>query len=217
MPVVPEPEDVEGLDTGIELLTEVLAGLRIYEAGSKGLVYSLDELNAANRELINQVLGTGEVSIRYEDELDVVVQEAVLAGVWRVQYMDSNGCAAARRHRDRRHTGPGQTRHVRGRPEARRGCRRRDTAWPCGNAAALISEINDKLPQAGPGSEPHVINLTLLPRERRRHGISHRVAGAAAPVVILSRGYGNCRITSTGTRYTWWVQYFNSQDTADTE
>ena len=29
---------------------------------------------------------------------------------------------------------------------------------------------------------------------------------------ILSRGYGNCRISSTGTRHVWWVQYFNSQD-----
>jgi len=31
-------------------------------------------------------------------------------------------------------------------------------------------------------------------------------------VVILSRGYGNCRITSTATRHVWWVQYFNSQE-----
>ena len=31
-------------------------------------------------------------------------------------------------------------------------------------------------------------------------------------VLILSRGYGNCRITSTGLRDTWWVQYFNSTD-----
>jgi len=35
----------------------------------------------------------------------------------------------------------------------------------------------------------------------------------SGPAVILSRGYGNCRITSTGTRNIWWVQYFNSQDT----
>mgnify|MGYP000724044400 FL=1 len=29
---------------------------------------------------------------------------------------------------------------------------------------------------------------------------------------MLSRGYGNCRITSTRLRNTWWVQYFNSMD-----
>ena len=33
------------------------------------------------------------------------------------------------------------------------------------------------------------------------------------PIVILSRGYGNCRISSTGTRNVWWVQYYNSQET----
>ena len=33
------------------------------------------------------------------------------------------------------------------------------------------------------------------------------------PCVILSRGYGNCRITSTAIRNTWWVQYYNSQET----
>ena len=66
--------------------------------------------------------------------------------------------------------------------------------------------------QAGPGSEPHVINLTLLPvSDDDMQFLTESLGGG--PVVILSRGYGNCRITSTSTRYTWWVQYFNSQDT----
>jgi hydrogenase-1 operon protein HyaF len=29
---------------------------------------------------------------------------------------------------------------------------------------------------------------------------------------MLSRGYGNCRVTATGLREVWWVQYFNSDD-----
>lgn len=32
------------------------------------------------------------------------------------------------------------------------------------------------------------------------------------PLTILSRGYGNCRISSTAVENVWWVQYFNSQD-----
>jgi hydrogenase-1 operon protein HyaF len=31
-------------------------------------------------------------------------------------------------------------------------------------------------------------------------------------LVILSRGYGNCRITATATRDIWWVQHYNSDD-----
>jgi len=33
------------------------------------------------------------------------------------------------------------------------------------------------------------------------------------PVAIMSRGFGNCRITSTLTRDVWRVQYFNSMNT----
>ena len=92
MPVVPEPEEVEGLDERDRTpWPTCLPGCEPGKPARRGLVYSLDELDAANRELINQVLGAGEVSIRYENELDVVVQEAVLAGVWRVQTMDKDG------------------------------------------------------------------------------------------------------------------------------
>jgi len=30
---------------------------------------------------------------------------------------------------------------------------------------------------------------------------------------ILSRGYGNCRVESTGLAHVWRVQFFNSMDT----
>ena len=33
------------------------------------------------------------------------------------------------------------------------------------------------------------------------------------PVAIISRGFGNCRITSTGARDVWRVQYFNNMNT----
>ena len=32
-------------------------------------------------------------------------------------------------------------------------------------------------------------------------------------VTMLSRGYGNCRITATAIPHVWRVQFFNSQDT----
>jgi hydrogenase-1 operon protein HyaF len=33
------------------------------------------------------------------------------------------------------------------------------------------------------------------------------------PVALISRGFGNCRITSTLARDVWRVQYFNSMNT----
>ena len=57
----------------------------------------------------------------------------------------------------------------------------------------------------------HAINLTLLPcTDEDIEFLTRKLGGG--PAVILSRGYGNCRITSTATRNVWWVQYFNSQD-----
>ena len=37
--------------------------------------------------------------------------------------------------------------------------------------------------------------------------------GTPAAVLILSRGYGNCRITDCRVPNTWRVVYYNSQDT----
>ncbi|MBV6635741.1 MAG: hydrogenase expression/formation protein, partial [Mameliella sp.] len=38
-----------------------------------------------------------------------------------------------------------------------------------------------------------------------------RALGEGA-VTILSRGYGNCRVTATALPHVWRVQFFNSQD-----
>ena len=62
-----------------------------------------------------------------------------------------------------------------------------------------------------PGQAAHVINLSLLPvsdadLDTLYGWLGHR------EVSILSRGYGNCRITSTRLKNVWWVQYFNSMD-----
>ena len=59
-----------------------------------------------------------------------------------------------------------------------------------------------------PGDPVHVINLSLLPLSPADGRHLGEVL-AAGPVRILSRGYGNCRITSTVVRDTWWVQYVN--------
>jgi hydrogenase-1 operon protein HyaF len=40
--------------------------------------------------------------------------------------------------------------------------------------------------------------------------IDHRLG--TGRVLVLSRGYGNCRITNTGLRQGWRVVYYNSQD-----
>ena len=211
MPAVPEPEDVEGLGDGIDTLVRVCAALKTWQIGDAAAVTSLDGLDTANRELVDQVLGSGEVSIVYEGMLRAQIQESVMAGVWRVQYVDEED----RVERDVIEVAdiPSLVRDAVF-TDARPAIDVGQAEFPpgVGNAAAILTELGDRLAAHDAGEGVHVVNLTLLPctDEDMNYLVSTLGAG---PAVILSRGYGNCRITSTGTRNVWWVQYFNSQDT----
>ena len=210
MPVVPEPEDVSGLDAGLQSLQalhDALAGFRDKDPVS---VIELDSLDTPNRELVDQVLGNGEVSIRYESMLRARIQEAVLAGVWRVQYLND---------RDEVERDVIEVGRIPSLVSDGVFANATDTldlstdGLPpqVGNAPSLLVEIADKVADK-PVDEPHVINLSLLPNTDEDLDLMATRLGTG-PCVILSRGYGNCRITSTAIQSTWWVQYFNSEDT----
>ena len=210
-PVLPEPEEVAGLDAGKRCLANLLNQLNAYaHATDTAKPIELDGLDAANRELIDQVLGEGEVSIRFEGQVLARIQESVLAGVWRVRYIDEQDQVL----RDTIEIGPvplllREQTFV----DANKAVDGEVTELPEGvlNAPALLTEINDKLSVFDAYSEPHVINLTLLPQtEQDLDFLTERLGKGV--VTVLSRGYGNCRISSTSTHYVWWVQYFNSQD-----
>jgi hydrogenase-1 operon protein HyaF len=80
------------------------------------------------------------------------------------------------------------------------------------NSPALLTEIREQVLRFRPGQAPHVINLTLLPLTPEDQAVLEQAA-PVGPVAILSRGFGNCRITSTALRNLWRVQYFNSMQT----
>ena len=61
-----------------------------------------------------------------------------------------------------------------------------------------------------PGAPAHVLNLTLLPLTGDDSLWLQNRLGEGR-VVILSRGYGNCRIVDTHLARTWRVTYFNAQ------
>jgi hydrogenase-1 operon protein HyaF len=80
------------------------------------------------------------------------------------------------------------------------------------NAPAILSELMDKSATQPAGSMPHVVNLSLLPHTPEDLAWLDEALGEGA-VTVLSRGYGNCRITATGQARVWRVQFFNSMDT----
>lgn len=211
MPVIPEPEDIQGREAGIALLAKLAATLSEQQVSDAARVIELTELDTADIELLDQVLGNGEVSIVYEGMLRAKIQESVLAGVWRVQYLNEDDGV----ERDVIEVGVIPTLIRDGVfTDAAADIQFDPDNMPAGvgNAPALLVEIADKLPDYQPGNDPYVINLSLLPNTDEDIEVLASTLGGG-PAVILSRGYGNCRITSTATRNVWWVQYFNSQDT----
>lgn len=168
----------------------------------------LTHLAPADLTFIDQLLGEGEVSVVLGAQAQA--QESVLAGVWRVRETAQDGSRRA----DRVDIGAFPSGFIDRAFAAAHG----QTALPAGaiqgvfNAPALIAEINAHIPGAETRDQPHVINLSLLPHTEGDLTFLEAALGQG-DLIILSRGYGNCRIRSTGTTHCWWVRYFNSQDT----
>lgn len=217
-PVLPEPEELAGRDAARAVLDQVLALLnRTAERGPGGQV-SLTALPAADLRLVNQILGEGEASalVREEDgALEVRIQEAVLAGVWRlITFRTVDGGRTL--IDDVIEVGPV--------PALLRAIAV-DDVWPQGampqwagplppnvqNAPLLVEEIRDQVADWKPGQMSHVVNLTLLPVTPEDIGFLDHHLGTGR-VLMLSRGYGNCRISNTRLANCWRVVYYNSMD-----
>lgn len=133
----------------------------------------------------------------------VMVQESVFAGVWmclaagmdHVEIAPVPGLALSRAHVPHRpaigalaRKGPGLA-----------------------NAPAILTELAEKS-RSPAGGMAHVVNLSLLPHTPEDLDWLAEALGEGA-VTILSRGYGNCRITATALPLVWKVQFYNSMDT----
>lgn len=211
MPQVPEPEDSQGLQTAIGMTQDLLERMQRFNIGDPVEVIELSDLDSSNRQFFDQLLGEGEVSIQCNGDLNALIQESVLAGLWRVRYLYNNQQVV----RDVIEIGavPSLVSDMTF-DQAADSLSVDQGAIPDDvyNAPPLLTELSDKLGDYQPGQEPHIINLSLLPHTEQDINFLSDSLGIG-PVVILSRGYGNCRISSTATRNIWWVQYFNSQET----
>ena len=210
-PRLPEPDALDGHGAAIAVLDQVLAVLQAAIRGESVAPVDLSGLGAADREIVNQALGEGEVGAQVADGQGsalVQVQESVFAGVWRViERLPDGGL------QDRIEVGAI--------PEVLKICARQDGAsgyrpasrLPEGvmNAPTLLQELHDQRQQWRAGQSAHLVNLSLLPLSPADMACLEEQLGTGR-VVILSRGYGNCRISSTRVPNTWRVVYYNSQD-----
>ena len=233
-PQLPEPEEIAGhepvravLGAVLEVLQRVIAGDAVEgTAGDAAAQVStriyLNGLAASDLTLINQIMGEGEVSaqIRLEGEEPTVrIQESVFAGVWRVletlddgglrDYIEVGSVPAILRETALEDGSAGVTLPGASRPGSGLG----QGLVPVGsNAPSVLFELEEQRRLWQPVQVPHVVNLSLLPLTVDDIGFMDLRLGTGR-VVILSRGYGNCRITNCCVPHTWRVVYYNSQDT----
>lgn len=203
-PHTPEFDDAARVAAGTALMHRVAADCSASAKDLQSRDHDLTGLDADNRAFLKDVLGEGEVSVRLRGIPAIRAQESFFAGVWllngagvdRLEIAPIPALALERAHQPHR---PALL-----------------TAAPkpgdIANAPALLAELIDKSRSYQVGQMPHVINLTLLPHTEGDLTWLDAAVGEGS-VTILSRGYGNCRVTATALAHVWRVQFYNSMDT----
>ncbi|PJG53355.1 hydrogenase expression/formation protein [Bradyrhizobium forestalis] len=192
----------------VALLSKVADAIADQKADAPSQLFRLGNLNELESKLIADVLGEGEVGgvVVLPDGSLAQIQESVLAGIWRVrletdatsEYLEIGAIpeivkrAAADLTATDFEIGPV--------PEGAM------------NVLPVLAEIRERALAWRPGIRSQIINFTLLPmspvdmsflQDTIRNG----------PIQLVSRGYGTCRVLSTGIRNVWSVQFFNAMDT----
>ncbi len=203
-PIIPEVSDRSRAIPALKLLEKLSAAAGRVAAGGGPEQFSLMDLDPANIALITETLGHGEVSLKIRGKPSVAAQESVFAGIWVLTGYGVNRVEVAAIPAD------ALTRaFLPSEPAIGALAPKRPGVV---NAPALLAELIDKSLSWRPGGEAHVVNLTLLPHTEEDLAWLGTALGTGS-VSILSRGYGNCRISATAQRHVWRVQFYNSMDT----
>jgi hydrogenase-1 operon protein HyaF len=209
MPRLPEPGPGTDIVGAHDVLERFLAHFDAWLAG-EGEPPALDLAGLAPDTLrvLNETLGEGEVAAIVEASPRIRIQETVFPGVWREQHLDGSTLL-----HDRLLAAPIPP-VVAALARERAAPKLRAFELPAGamNVPALMHELQDAIERCGPGVPARVINLTLLPLSPEDTAHLDRVLDGGS-VTVLSRGFGNCRISSTAARDVWRVQYFNNMHT----
>lgn len=201
---IPYIDDVKGLDPAMALMTKVAEASVAAGNGGENVIFDLKGLDKENRALIAETMGEGEVAVKIHDIPAIAAQESVFAGVWVLKGVGVDAIEV----------GPVPKASLTRAFNPRKAATGNQTPRQPGvvNAPPLLVELEDKSATYTPETETHVVNLTLLPHTEEDLLWLDAALGKGS-VDILSRGYGNCRITATALTHVWRVQFFNSMDT----
>ncbi|WP_081159965.1 hydrogenase expression/formation protein [Ensifer aridi] len=192
------------------LLPELAEALALQRANQKGRLFDITDYPHDEKELITHALGEGEAAgvAALSNGITARMQEAVMAGVWRIRFIDGDGRPIA----DYVEVAsiPAVVRQV---------CSALPSTISHGPAPAgamnvmpVLTEIRDRIGRYRDGEPAHVITFSLFPMSPEDMTFLQETLGAG-PVQLTSRGYGTCRAVATGARNVWSVQFYNAMDT----
>jgi hydrogenase-1 operon protein HyaF len=192
-----------------KLLLSLAEALETQRASDAGQLFDITDFGGDDRELITQVLGQGEVNgvAALPDGVIAQIEEASMAGLWRLRFTDAAGDLTAD------YLEIGTIPEIVQRAAELTADRLLIGAAPTGamNVMPLLTEIAERMSAHRAGEASHVINFSLLPVSEVDMACLQQTLGNG-PVQLISRGYGTCKITATGARRVWSVQYFNAMD-----
>jgi hydrogenase-1 operon protein HyaF len=203
-PHIPDADDIAALAETLAMLAEMAVACDVVAQGAPPVSFDLATLSPAARKVMADALGQGEVAMKIRGLPAVMVQESVFAGVWMllaagmdvVEVAPVPTLALSRAHLPHSPAIGVLARQVPG----------------LANAPAILAELIDKSLTRLAGDVAHVINLSLLPHTPEDLAWLIEALGEGA-VTVLSRGYGNCRVTACAQPHVWKVQFYNSMDT----
>lgn len=211
MPRTPEVSDKKTAENCRKFFIDLYQEMKHWnvDSGDPGPALALNMYDVPTLELINQMLGKGEISISISipnvsyDEIRI--QESIFVGVWRVRYYRDGkpitdqvevsalpACVAEAAYA----TSQDGLEKVEFGPEAM-------------NSPAIIAEIEQALKNWVPGAPAFTVNLSHLPMSAKDNEIIDKIFKRGA-VDMLATGFGHCRITSTSVRHVWRIQYFGN-------
>ena len=207
-PALPAELEVKG--RGRYWVNRIASCLEAFSAGKSVEAIDISRLADEESRFLGEILLHGEVSALILGEPEWQIEETAYVGLWRMRAHDPETNALL----DRLVVG-----EIPDVIQARAAsfCQpitmpHRD-AVPIGiiNAPHVLTELVARSKAFNETGVGYVVNLGLLPLTEDEVTWLVRSLGEG-PAIILSGGYGICRIRSTRLSATWWVQYYNAAD-----
>jgi len=212
-PRLPDPESLPALGPALALLERLQTALTGHRVADPPVVLDLSALDQANRDLLAETLGDGEVRALLTGPRAGRVQETRLAGVWWVRAPSAPSHPQGTEGQDYLEVAdlPGLIRAAAFDGAADQAPLPDPLPTGVMNAPGVLVEVNAAVAGHRPGDLPHIVNLTLLPQTPEDLICLDATLGTG-PVTLVSRGYGTCRVSATGLKHCWRVRHFNAQD-----